>query len=217
MTARDRRLDLLLASAAVVAFVVAVKLFWSLRTPVGVIDVVAHAIVVPDSIDLSIAGPRIGSPHARTVIVEFSDFQCPYCRKLQAVLDSLLSVSGDSVAVVFRHLPGRGHPHAFAAAVASECAAQQLRFSQYAAILFAKSDSLGRISFTSLADRAGVADTAVFSRCLGGRAARARVEVDARLGRALGLPGTPTTVIGKRVLVGVVSLDSLRAIVSRSR
>ena len=80
--------------------------------------------------------PSIGPVNAPVTIVEFSDFQCPYCQKSVGVLKELRRLYGDKVRVVYRDYPGPNHPHAPQAAEAAQCAGEQGKFWEYHDILF---------------------------------------------------------------------------------
>ena len=95
---------------------------------------------------LASAGHTMGPANAPVRILEFSDFQCPYCARLQPTLQAIRAKYPDRVAVVYRHFPLADHPHAMQAALASECAAAQGRFERFHDILFAAPDSISLIS-----------------------------------------------------------------------
>ena len=83
------------------------------------------------------------------------------------------------------------------------------RFEPYASLLFDKADSLGRIGWEAIAFRAGVADTSRFRACLADPKMNSAVAADIVLGRSIGVTGTPTLVVGDRMLVGAVPADTL--------
>ena len=142
------------------------------------------------------AGTRIGAANPRVTIVDFSDFQCPYCAKANVVLDSLLSVHGDRIAIVYRHFPIAGlHPHARKAALASECAGARGRFAEYSRALFASRDSIGVTPWTVFAHRVGITDTAAFGQCVQSEKYAHRLAEDSSAGRKLRINGTPTIFI----------------------
>ena len=86
-----------------------------------------------------------GNPKARVMIVEFSDFQCPYCGQVQDTLKSLLAKHGDSVALAFRDMPVMQiHPLAVGAAQAARCAGDQGKFWEYYDLVFADQAGLDR-------------------------------------------------------------------------
>ena len=97
---------------------------------------VAPAIKVDDS------GPSKGSPNAAVTIVEFSDFQCPYCKQANTTLKQALAGYGNNVRLVFKHMPLPNHPQAFKAAQAAVCAGEQGKFWEYQDSLFEHSSDL---------------------------------------------------------------------------
>ncbi len=165
--------------------------------------------------DLYASQNRLGPTTAPVVLVEFADFQCPYCSKIRPRLELIMADADGKVAVLFRHYPLPQHSHAMPAAIAAECAADQGRFAQYHDVLFSTQDSIGTIPWTVFAARANVADTTVFRRCLDTDAVRARVMRDTLVGTKLGIRGTPALVVGNQMFTGVppeaVLEDAVRA------
>jgi protein-disulfide isomerase len=155
---------------------------------------------------------RVGPEEAVVTIVEFSDFQCPFCRVAAGKLDSLRDEYPRDVAVVYRHFPMPQHRHAVAAAQASECAGAQGRFWQMHDALYTKQDSIGVVGWTRFASDAGVGDLAAFETCLRDDAPGA-IRSDTRAARRLKVNGTPTLLINEHRVVGVQPLDTLRAYV----
>lgn len=165
-----------------------------------------------DASHFSREGHLLGVAEAPIKIVEFSDFECPFCRRMQRTLRLVRGEYPSSVAVVLRHYPLAGHANALAAAIAAECAAAEGKFERFADLLFEKQDSLGLITWEDAAARSGVADTIAFARCRRGTTARMRVDADIAAGLEIGIAGTPTLIIGDRVHVGVLPRDSLLAL-----
>jgi protein-disulfide isomerase len=162
---------------------------------------------------LTLRGHRIGSASAVVTIVEFSDFQCPFCAQFYHMFESLRHDYGDSLTLVYRHLPSRAHQYAFVAAVAAECAARQGRFEQMYDALFDAQDSLGTRPFLTYAIAAGVGDTASFSACLNRADMGQLVEGDREEIERLGARGTPTLFINGETVRGTPSELDLRRLV----
>lgn len=154
-----------------------------------------------------------GSPEAPVRLVEFSDFQCPFCARMQQTFQELISRHPGQVAIVFRHYPLSIHYSAFPASIAAECAADQGRFDAYAKLLFQKQDSLGLISWEQLAKQAGIPDTSRFRVCRADPRVRARVQADVSAGASVGIHGTPAIIYGDQMIVGAISIDTLEAFV----
>jgi protein-disulfide isomerase len=148
---------------------------------------------------MSIEGaPSRGNADARLVVIEFSDFQCPYCgkhaRETFAELEEGYIATG-KVRYVFRHFPlDQSHPSAFKAAVAAECAADQGKFWEMHALLFANQHALAGTDLASYAKTLAL-DGDAFQRCLGGPA-KGKVRRDFNDGLKAGVSGTPTFFIG---------------------
>lgn len=163
-----------------------------------------------------------GRPEAPVAILEFSDFQCPYCATFATNILPELDrefVQTGQVAFALRHLPLESiHPQAKAAAAAAVCAGQQGRFWEVHDALFRNPRNLQAI-IADVAVTTDVLDPAVHSACMPEFGAKA-IEADARLARTLGVKGTPTFFIGTRTadnallamarLDGASSLDTFR-------
>lgn len=148
------------------------------------------------------AGARIGPADAPVTIVEFSDFQCPYCRAMADRVRALRRANPGRVALVYRHFPLSYHPHARPAAHASICADRQGRFEAFHDALFARQDSLGDTEWRRLAAATGVADRAAFERCMESGAALEQVERDVAAGKRLGISGTPAFLVNGALITG---------------
>lgn len=159
------------------------------------------------------AGNRLGPSDASVTIVEFSDFQCPYCRVAFAALRDLRMKYPGQVAVIYRHYPLAQHPFARDAALAAECAASQGRFESFHDLAFAAQDSLGHRQWSSFARAAGVPNTAIFAECMRQRAFDGIIDRDVRAGDSLGVRGTPTILVNQRRILRTATLPLLDSLV----
>lgn len=154
--------------------------------------------------------PSIGPSDAPVTIVEFSDFQCPYCQKSVATLKELRRLYGDKIRVVYRDYPGPNHPQAASAAEAAQCASDQGKFWEYHDVLF---DHQGTgWDYGALARELGL-HAGEFSSCLNTARYREEVRKDLQDGLALGIASTPTFFINGRPLVGARSLADFTALI----
>ena len=179
---------------------------------------------VPDFATYHVAGQRIGPASAPVTIVEFSDFQCPSCRRLHTALQEIRARYPVQVSLLYRHYPLESiHPHAASAAIASECAAAQGRFEEFHDLLFAEQPSIGQRPYAEFALQAGITDTAAFARCLTDPALQTRLAEDRAAADRLGVRGTPTALVNSQRFSGswpVSVIDSmvqteLRAVAGR--
>ncbi len=160
--------------------------------------------------EINAAGKVLGPPDAPVRIIEFSDFQCPFCARYQETLRAVRARYPDQVAVVYRHFPlDEIHPHARAAALASECAGEQGRFEAYHDALFAWQDSIGVRAWDRFAADAAVPDAEAFRRCVADGRLMARVDRDAAVAERTRITVTPSLVIDGTLLPGVVSRAEL--------
>ena len=132
-----------------------------------------------------------GNVNAPVMIVEFSDFQCPFCRKIQATLKSLLAKYDGRVSLAYRDFPLRGmHGQAELGAESSHCAGDQGKFWEYHDLLFDNPDKLNRGGLSELA-RGLKLDEKQFESCLSSGKHRIEVEKDLQDGIRAGVMGTP--------------------------
>ena len=146
---------------------------------------------------IDLAGAHYAGPKNATVqLVVYSDFQCNYCRELAAVLKRV-HTEFPQVAVVYRHFPLSGHPRAFPAAIAAECAAEQGAFWPYHDKLFEEGGDLSDARLLELATTLGL-DRARFQACLQTQPPREMVESNLKEAEDLALPGAPFVFLNGR-------------------
>lgn len=151
-----------------------------------------------------------GPADAPVTIVEFSDFQCPFCDSARKSLAEVQRQFPRQVRVIYRHRPLTAiHSEARSAAVASECAAEQGRFSEIHDLLFDHAEQLDTISYDALAQRANVPDLRAFQRCVEEDHPATRLHADSVAADRLGIRGTPTLLINSRLFVGALSSEEL--------
>jgi protein-disulfide isomerase len=142
------------------------------------------------------------------IITEFSDFQCPYCKRAASVIEQVRQTYGQHVKVVFKQLPLRMHRYAFKAAQASVCAQEQGKFWQYHDRLFASSD-LSLDALNRIAAEVGLKQNK-FNECMASDSSRAAVEKDVAEADRLGVSGTPTFFVNGSVVKGGTSFATLK-------
>jgi protein-disulfide isomerase len=136
-------------------------------------------------------GKAFGPNNAPITILEFSDFECPFCRRFALVIDTLRDKHKGAVRVIFRNYPlVRIHPFARLAAFGAECANDQKLFEQFHDYVFAHQDALSDSMLGSVPREIG-ADTALFSACVLKPTTAAKLAIDSIAGAKLHLLGTP--------------------------
>jgi protein-disulfide isomerase len=156
----------------------------------------------PPRLDVDAVGPSMGPENARVTIVEFSDFQCPYCRRAGPVVKSLLERYPEDIRVVYRHLPLDFHERAKPAAEASACADEQGAFWPYHDLIFENPDALADEDLTRYASELGI-DSEALGACLAAGRGRDVVEADLAVARSFGISGTPAFVVNGILLSGL--------------
>lgn len=160
------------------------------------------------------SGPGRGPTDARVVIVEFADFQCPYCSKASEIMKKVAAEYPADVRVVFRHFPLSNHPLAPKAAEASACANEQGRFWEYHDHLFANPRDLDETALKAHAVTLGL-EVKPFVECLESGRMKAVVEKDRQAGEALGINGTPAFFINGLPLAGAQPEEAFRRAIDR--
>jgi protein-disulfide isomerase len=144
-----------------------------------------------------------GSRDARVQIVEFSDFQCPFCKRALPAVTQMFEKYGDRIYFTYRHLPlVRIHPRARELAEASECAADQGKFWQFHDAVF--SSDLDSNRTEEFASKAGVKDSKKYAACVEKHQFASRVDEDIKAAESLFIGGTPTFLVGQRTGSGAI-------------
>ncbi|MGH8146610.1 MAG: DsbA family protein [Rhodanobacteraceae bacterium] len=159
--------------------------------------------------------PDLGSSNAPLKIVEFSDYQCPFCRDLDPKLQAVVKHFDGKVAVIRYDLPLESiHPHALVAALAAECAKLQGIYEPFESRLFENDSRLGSLDWNDVARSARVPDIRAFSSCLSKKATMSLVNADMAVAAKFGFKSTPVMVVDGNVVMGTqsgVALDKMVA------
>lgn len=153
------------------------------------------------SSETALEDPIIGNPEARLSIIEYSDFECPFCGEAYWTLKLVLEEYADNVNLVYKNFPLPSHENAQKAAEAAECAHTQGMFEAYHDIIFENQDALTVEDLKKYASDLGL-DTTVFNECLDSGTMAAEVAADKEEGTKLGVTGTPTFFIGEQTMEG---------------
>jgi protein-disulfide isomerase len=157
-----------------------------------------------------------GPATAPVTLVEYGDYECPYCQAAVPIVGDLQQVLGDQLRFVFRHFPlTRLHPHAQHAAEAAEAAGAQGRFDEMHLSLFEHQDALEDDHLSAYAADLGL-DTARFRRELDAHAHASRVREDIQGGLSSGVTGTPTFYLDSVRYDGLVSVHGLLAAIRQA-
>lgn len=157
-------------------------------------------------------GPSRGPDGAKVTIVEFSDFQCPFCSKAEDSVSQVMEQYAGKVKLVFRHFPLSFHPNAEKAAEAAMCAEEQGKFWEMHKVLFANQQKLGVDDLKAHAATLGL-DTAKFNACLDGGSKKAIVEADQKAGSEAGVNGTPAFFINGKMLSGALPFAEFKKVI----
>jgi len=153
-----------------------------------------------------------GDPAAPITILVFSDFQCPFCGNYHKTLQQALDNYPGKVRLLFKHFPLTGHLQARPAAEASECAAEQGKFWEFADGLFSNQEKLGGSLYQELASNLGL-NLSQFNECISSRKYKDKVEANYQEGLAKKFKGTPASFINGQEVSGAVPYEKIKSII----
>ena len=157
--------------------------------------------------------PAKGSAKPVVTIVEFSDFECPYCNQAQSTLKQVMQNYGSEVRLVFKHMPLEGHSNSLPAARAAYCAAEQDRFWQFHDALFA-SRNLSAARFDEIAAELGLGMTK-FRACVNSEQSRTAIVKDVETARRFQIESTPSFIVNGQIIKGALSFADFQKIIER--
>jgi protein-disulfide isomerase len=158
--------------------------------------------------------PIKGNPRAPVTVVLFSDFQCPYCARVEPTLKQVEAAYGDKVRIVWKHKPLSFHPNAMPAAEAAEAAREQGKFWPMHDKMFAAQQELSPAAYERWAGELGL-DLARFRASIAAGKNKARIQSDDGQADRLGISGTPTMVVNGEKVVGAVPFENIKAVIDR--
>jgi protein-disulfide isomerase len=158
-------------------------------------------------VELPKGAPATGPENAPVTIVEFTDYQCPYCHRAQSVIDQVLQRYSGKVRFVHLDFPLDGHPEAMPAARAARCAGEQGKFWEYHRSLMSQPGSLDAAGLKGRAERLGI-DAGRFGSCIASDRFDAAIEAELRQGSELGVTGTPAYFVNGRMISGARPIES---------
>ena len=183
----------------------------------------AGATAPPEKVDVKQGKlPILGKNNAKVTMIEFSDFECPFCKRyFDETLSQIIKeyVDTGKVKLYYRHFPLDFHPAAMPAALASECANEQDKFWEYHDKIFAEQDKIAgktadviTAQLKSFAQKLGL-NASRFNNCLDNAKYQANVDADLNDARTAGVSGTPTFFINGKRIVGAQPYVSFKALI----
>jgi protein-disulfide isomerase len=161
--------------------------------------------------------PVLGDRQAPFRIVEFSDYQCPFCRAAEPILNTFVATHPTGVAVYRYDMPLTSiHRHAYSAAVAANCADRQGVGEPYQSRLFEHQQEFEKIDWSLLAKQVGVNDIRSFEDCIRTVLPTNHIQADLDLGKSLGLSRTPTIFVNGELLSNSISANTLSALYDKA-
>lgn len=174
---------------------------------------------IAKSADLEDGDPVLGNPKAPVTIVEFGDYQCPFCGRFfqtteRQIIDTY--VKSGKVRFIYRDFAFLG-PESEMAAIATECANEQGKFWQYHDYLFTHQDGENEGAFSNVhlkefAEKLGL-DSGKFDQCLDDKKYKDEVARDVEAGRLLGVNGTPSSFVNGKMLTGAVPYAQFQSLI----
>lgn len=179
-----------------------------------------HTPAVPSFIadwrNLLNGGRVTGGKDPSVYIIEFSDYECPYCGAMEPVLQKIIKKYEGRIGLVRYDFPLPSHPRAMDAALAAYCASDQGRYDSYHKLLFSNTNMIEQNDWIGLAILAGIGDTSRFCGCMERKDGLAFIQREIETARSIGIYATPTFVVNGHVLIGSMDGVQLDNAVSRA-
>ena len=168
------------------------------------------------SADSGVAGahPQRGADNAAVTIVEYSDFQCPFCRRAEASIRQVLKKYDGQVRLVYMDYPLPSHRYAMQAAIAARCADEQGQFWAYHDALFENPTDLSTPALKNTAEQLRL-NSLTFDRCLEERKFQNVITADQKEGEAAGLLGIPYFIVDGHVMHGASTAAAFSTVIDR--
>jgi protein-disulfide isomerase len=153
-----------------------------------------------------------GNPDAKIAVVEFSDFQCPFCSRVNPTMAQIEREYGDDVRIVFKHMPLRIHPKAPAAHAAAEAAHRQGKFWEMHDLIFADQRGMNTEKYEEYATQNGLT-LEQFKRDASSAEVKKKVEGDLAEAAKLGVTGTPAFFVNGRFISGAQPYTTFKSMI----
>ncbi len=177
-------------------------------------DAKVEILLAPPRVKVAAEGPSQGPAAAPVTIVEFSDYECPFCSRAEETVKEVMKTYEGKVRLVYRDFPLPFHPHAQKAAEAAHCAEDQGKYWDMHGRLFANQQKLGEDDLKEHAKSLGL-DAAKFERCLASGEKAAVVEANKKAGAEVGVTGTPAFFINGILLSGAQPIGEFKSIIDK--
>jgi protein-disulfide isomerase len=164
------------------------------------------------TVETSADDPTRGNPAAPVTIVEFSDYQCPFCARVNPTLDRIRQTYGDRVKIVFKDFPLANHAEAPKASEAARCAGDQNKYWEMHDAMFANQRALAVPALKQTARAIGLNGTA-FDQCLDSGKYTAAVQAGLAQGEKMGVNSTPTLYVNGRAIIGAMPFENFKSII----
>jgi protein-disulfide isomerase len=159
--------------------------------------------------------PSWGPENAKVTIVEFGDFECPYCRQwYDTVYNQLYANYGTKVRFIFRDFPLYSHPNAKPAALAADCAGEQGSYWDYFRLLYGDPRGLGSEMYTAYAQQLGL-NLSAFKTCISSNRYSNEIDLDLQDAERLGVSGVPAFFINDQVISGAQPYEMFRQVIEQ--
>jgi protein-disulfide isomerase len=165
----------------------------------------------PPTVKVDVGSRVKGPANAPVTIVEFSDYECPFCKRAEPSIKQVLDTYGDKVRLAYRDYPLDFHANARPASLAAHCANAQGKFWEYHEKVMASED-LSKTALEKIADDSGL-DRAAFDACFAKDEFKAAIDADMAAGAAAGVNGTPAFFINGRMLDGAQPFEAFKEII----
>lgn len=172
---------------------------------------------LPDVLKIKPTDVILGDEKAPVTIIEYSDYQCPFCERFFTETEPLIRkeyIETGKVKMIYRDFPLPSHPYAMPAALAANCAKDQGKFWAYHDVIFKKQNELANLDYVQVAKDLGL-NTDEFKSCLDSKKYQSKIQKDYEEGTSIGVNGTPTFFINGRQVVGAQPYSVFETIINQ--
>lgn len=171
---------------------------------------------IEDWAQVEFNGWQSGPDNARVRIIEFFDYECPYCKNVQPTVQAIQEKYNRQVSFTYVHNPLNGHSKATKAAIAAECARKQGYFKPFHDLLFTQQELIGTFSYTEIAKDVGVPELSMFENCLEKEETISIVQSGLKLAKKFKIDAIPSFIINGELISGALQQELFEIMIEKA-
>lgn len=199
--------SILVICALIITFFVLRKEFFAEDQTLSISSIENWEKLLPHDAKASANNPKV-------FLIEFFDYECPFCSTLDATLDTIKLKYKDKIKIIRYHYPLTIHPLAYRAAISAECANSQSYFDVYHKEIMKNQYKLNNINFTDIARKINIKDIGKFQKCIDTEETADIIAKNVQLAKDYKISGTPTLIINNKMISGAVGSKEIEIIIN---